>query len=168
MLTIIAKLLKALNSAATPAQLGMAVSLAAIMGLTPLMSPHNIFFLLLLLLFRINLTLFLVMLGFFSVLAFLIDPLFHVIGLSILKAPDLKLMWTALYNNPIWRLSQFNNTIVMGSLVCSLVAAIPLFFASQWVIIKYREQLLNLVLKTKLAGLVKSSRLYSVYQSLTN
>jgi len=42
MITIIAKILKALNSETDPAQIGLAVSFSLIAGLTPTLSLHNL------------------------------------------------------------------------------------------------------------------------------
>lgn len=58
MLNFLAKLLKVLNSERSPGQLAAAVSLAAIIGMTPLYSLHNLFVLFLVLFFRVNLTVF--------------------------------------------------------------------------------------------------------------
>ncbi len=46
MLALLMKILKALNSEQSPGQLAAAVSFAAIIGLTPLLSLHNFFILL--------------------------------------------------------------------------------------------------------------------------
>ena len=77
MLSLLANLLKALNSNAAPAQISLAVCFAAIMGLTPLYAPHNVLLLLLVALIRVNLTSFLLAFAFFSGLAYALDPLFQ-------------------------------------------------------------------------------------------
>ncbi len=167
MLTILAKIFKTLNSETEPFQISLALSFAMIAGLTPLWSLHNILVLLLVLILRINLTTF--MLGWlgFSGVAYVLDPLFHVFGLHILTNNSLHGLWTALYNSPLWRLSNYNNSILMGSLVISLGLFVPLFFLSNLVISKYREHILAWVMKSRIVQVLKASKFYSIYQSVS-
>src|SRR5581483_8555891 len=130
MLKTLANLLKVLNSETHPGQISLAFCLAMVAGLTPLWSLHNLLVLLLVLLVRVNLSAFLLGLAFFSGLAYGLDPLFHRVGLAVLTAGPLDGLWTALYNSPVWRMERFNNTLVKGSLVVSLLAFIPLYFLS--------------------------------------
>ena len=167
MLTILAKIFKTLNSETEPFQISLALSFAMIAGLTPLWSLHNILVLLLVLILRVNLTTF--MLGWlgFSGVAYVLDPLFHVFGLHILTNNSLHGLWTALYNSPLWRLSNYNNSILMGSLVISLGLFVPLFFLSNLVINKYREHILAWVMKSRIVQVLKASKFYSIYQSVS-
>ena len=77
MLTILAKLLKALNSETSAWALALAVVLGMFMGITPLWRIHNLIILLAALIFRVNLSLFIVSFGIFSGIAYLLDPWFH-------------------------------------------------------------------------------------------
>ena len=85
MLTLIAKLLKALNSDDNPSQIALAVVFAAFIGITPLASPHNIIILLIALVIRIHLPMFILSVGLFTLVAYLIDPISHLIGLQMLQ-----------------------------------------------------------------------------------
>lgn len=167
MLKMIAKLLKALNSETEPAQISLAACLGMIVGFTPLWSLHNLFLLLVAFILRVNLSAFLLAWGVFSGMAYLLDPLFHALGLSILTADSLKMVWTALYNNIWFRLDGFNNTITMGSLMVSLALFIPLLLLMNLSIRKYREHLLAWVKKSRLAQAVLASRLYKTYQTVS-
>jgi len=69
MLYTLAKVLNVLNSEADPSQISLAVALALVAGLTPLMSLHNLVVLLLVLVLRVNLSAFLLGLAIFSGLA---------------------------------------------------------------------------------------------------
>lgn len=166
MLTAIAKLLKVLNSEDNPAQVALALVFALIMGLTPLMSPHNFLILLLVLVLRVNLSFFLLSFVFFSGLAYLLDPLSVGLGERILQAESLKALWTALYQSSFWRFMAYNNTLVMGSLCLSLILALPLYWAVIWAITNYREKLRAKMAQTRLMLFVKSTRLFSLYSSL--
>lgn len=165
MLTIIAKLLKLLNSNVSPSQLALAVCFAAALGLTPLSSPHNILLVFLLLLLRINLSLFLLSWGFFTLIAYAFDPVSHSIGLALLQADALQGLWQSLYNNNFWRFLGFNNTLILGSTVVSLILAIPLFFISRLLIIKYRSHLLKWVSQSRLGLWVKGGKIFNTYQA---
>ena len=98
MLTMIARLLKVLNSETEPGQISLALCFAMIAGLTPLFSLHNLFILLIVLIIRINISSFIMGSIFFSGIAYLLDPLFHSIGFAVLTAKTLETLWTSLYN----------------------------------------------------------------------
>ena len=89
MIGTIAKILKALNSETAPGQISMALCFALIIGLTPLYSLHNLLVLLLVLLLRVNLSAFIAGWVFFSGIAYILDPIFHRIGLALLTTASL-------------------------------------------------------------------------------
>jgi uncharacterized protein (TIGR03546 family) len=144
------------------------VVFALIMGLTPLNSPHNIFMLFLVLVLRINLPMFMVAWGVFTLFAYAIDPLSHQLGLALLQAPSLEVLWTNLYNSNFWRLMAFNNTLVLGSVALSLLLAAPLFFLVRWLVINYRQHILDWVRKTRLATWLKSFKVFAALNALNN
>ncbi|MBD3609638.1 MAG: TIGR03546 family protein [Gammaproteobacteria bacterium] len=135
------KLIKLLNSEQAPHQLSLAISLALVSGFTPTLGLHNLLVLFLLLVLRVNISAFILAYGSFSVIALTLDPLFHSLGMQLLQHPELTSLWTDMYNNSAWRLARFNNSIMLGSLVISLAAVIPLFFLSNFVIKQYRSQI---------------------------
>ena len=167
MLRTIAKLLKVLNSETEPGQISLGFCFALVAGLTPIWSLHNVFVLLLVLLLRVNLSAFLLGFVFFSGLAFVLDPLLHMIGLALLTSGALEGLWTQLYNSTVWRFERFNNSIVMGSLVLSLAGFVPLYVLSNAVIRKYRAHILAWVQKTRLMEMFKASKLYHAYQTVS-
>ena len=167
MLRMIAKLLKVLNSETEPGQISLAFCFAMIAGLTPLTSLHNLPVFLLVLLIRANLSAFILGWAFFSCVAYLLDPLFHRLGLFILTARPLEGLWTALYNLTILRLEKFNNSIVMGSLLFSLILFIPFYIVSNLAIRRYRDHVLAWVQKTRIMQTFKASKLYAAYQAVS-
>jgi len=166
MVRLLLKLFRVLNSETRPAQISLALCFAMVAGLTPLMSLHNLLVLLVVLVVRVNLSAFLLGLLVFSGLGLLLDPLFHPIGLAMLKAPALQEGWIALYNTAFGRLEHFNNTIVMGSLVVSLAAFVPLFVVANVLIQRYRDHLLAWVRKTRLVQALKATKLFRTYQAV--
>ena len=167
MLKTIAKFLKILNSDAEPGQISLGFAFAMIAGFTPLMSLHNLLVLLLILFLRVNLSSFLLGLALFSALAFALDPLFHQIGLAILTLPALSDLWTALYNSALWRLERFNNSIVMGSLIVSLALFVPMVLVGNVLVRRYREHVLQWVMRTRVMQAFQASKLFGYYQSVS-
>ena len=167
MLRLIAKLLKVLNSETDPKQISLAFCLAMIFGLTPLYSLHNILVLFLILVLRANLSAFLLGWAFFSGLAFLLDPLFHRLGVWLLTLNLLEGFWTSLYNTTLFRMEKFYNSIVMGSLFFSAVLFVPLFIGSNLGIRRYREHVLTWIEKSRVMKVLKANKLYHIYRNIS-
>ncbi len=167
MLSVIAKLLKVLNSDDNPAQIALAVVFALVMGLTPLMSPHNILILLLVLFIRVNLSFFILSFVVFSGLAYLLDPLSNQLGAAVLHSEGLQTLWTGFYQSSFWRFMGYNNTLIMGSVCLSLIMAVPVYLAVIWAITQYRDKLRAKVAQSRLALLVKSTSLFKLYDALS-
>lgn len=166
MFTQIIKFLRVLGSEASPMQISVAISLAMIVGFTPLLSFHNILVVLILLSFRINLAAFLLALGLFSAIAYLLDPVFHNVGLSLLQNESLQATWVAMYNSVFWRLEHFNNTVVMGSLAISLLAFVPVILISNILIKQYRNHFIAFLKKSRIAKYLQTSKLVTRVSSI--
>lgn len=166
MLNSVAKLLKLLNAETNPSQLSMGFVVGMIVGLTPLWSFHNLLLTFLVFVFRVNLSAFILSFTVFSGIAYLLDPLMEQAGASLLMSPSMRDTWTQLYSLSFWRLTHFNNTLTLGSLVVAIGLSIPLFFISNVAIRKYRQHLLVWVRKSKLVQIIKGSRLYRVYVAI--
>ena len=167
MIKMTAKLLKVLNSETEPKQISVAICFSMIMGFTPLWSLHNLVVLLLVLLIRVNLSAFILALGFFSAVAYALDPVFHIIGLSILTTKSLESLWIALYSIMFFRLDSFNNSITMGSLISSILLFIPLFFIINFLIRKYRDYFLAWIRKARIVQIFQASKFYKTYQAIS-
>ncbi|MDP8202196.1 MAG: TIGR03546 family protein [Candidatus Tenebribacter burtonii] len=165
----LAKFFKILSSAATPGQISGGFILGMIIGLTPFWSLHNLIIILLIIILNVNITMSIFSFGIFSLIAYLIDPLFHNFGYFILV--DVKMLhglWLTLYNIPILALSKYNNTVVMGSFLTSLILLVPFYFMMKKTVVAYREKLEPIVLKWKIIKVIKGSKLYSVYGKLAD
>ena len=161
------KLLKAISSEAKPWQLAAGFVLGMVMGLTPLISLHNLFILAAILLLKVNIGMALLALSVCSGLAYLLDPFFDTVGYQVLTAGSLQSFWVMLYNQPVVALTNFYNTIVMGSLVLSVVLSLPVYVGVQQFVLYYRENIHERIQKWKIVQVLKSSKLYSVYQHVT-
>jgi len=163
MIRQVLKVFKALNSDEKPWQLSLGLAFGGIIGLMPLWTPHNIFLLFLAFIINLNFALLLVGFFFFSGIAYILDPLFYSIGLSILTAEGMQDFWNGFFSNPIFLFDRLNNTLVMGSLVFSIAASVPLFFILNILIRKYRQHLQGLFDKIPI---LKSLKLAKIYDTL--
>lgn len=165
MLTMLAKLLKALNSESAPWQIALALALSMIIGFTPLWSLHNLVILLLAMIIRVNLSAFFLGILVFTGLAMaLVDTWAIELGEAVLTRPDLQALWTELYAQDVWRMLAFNHTLTLGGLCIAVIAFIPVFLFSLIFVRVYRERVLNWVNKLKITQVLKASTFYSLYQ----
>jgi len=166
MLKMIARLIRVLNSEANPVQISLALVMGLIVGLTPLLSVHNLILVLLACILRVNFSTFLLALTFFSGVAYLLDPLYVSCGEALLGAEILRSFWTALYQSDMWRLTHFNNTVTLGSLAIALALSIPAFVLSKVLIVRYRVHIMTWVQKTRAMKILRASRFYDIYSRL--
>jgi uncharacterized protein (TIGR03546 family) len=167
MIRTVAKILKVLNSETDSNQISLALCLAMFLGFTPFISIHNLVVLFLVLILRVNLSTFLLGWAAFSGLAYLLDPLFNRLGLALLTADSLRGFWTVLYNSTFWRLTRFNNSILMGSFIFSLLLFYPLYRLANLAVKRYREHLLVWVRRSRIMQAFTASKFYSTYQSVS-
>lgn len=163
-LKLIQSLLGALHSEGTPGQLALGIALGSIMGLTPIANIHNAIVFALIVLLNVSFAGGMLGWALFVPVGFLLDPLFDWIGHSLLLAPSLRDMWTSLYNTPIVPLTNFNNTVVLGSLVFALLLLVPLFFATRWAVVRYRATIGERVRQSKFYRAIMASKVYNVYR----
>lgn len=166
MLSLLAKLLKALNSEAEPGQIALAFALSLVVALTPIMSLHNVLIILLAFVLRTNLSAFFVGVAAFSALAWFIDPFTARLGETVLNAPALQDTWNTLYQQAFWRMTAFNHTLVMGGLIVGIIALIPAFLLFRFLVTQYRSRLLSWVNRFRVVQLLKGSKFYRIYESL--
>jgi len=164
LIKLIQSLFGALHSEGTPGQLAAGIVLGAFLGLTPLFNLHNAVVFALLVLLNVSFAGGLLGWGLFVPLGFLLDPLFDWIGHSLLLAPALRGLWTSMYNMPIVPLTNFNNTVVLGSLVFAVLSAVPLFFLLRWAVARYRVTVGERVRQSRFYKAVTASKVYNVYK----
>jgi uncharacterized protein (TIGR03546 family) len=155
------QLIKMLNSETGTNQIASGLALGFILGMSPILSLQGILILLLMILFRVQFGAASLAAFFFAFVAYLLDPLFHLVGDYILHVASLQGIFTELYNMPLVPLTRFNNTVVMGSGVLGFALCIPLFFLFKYLIATYREQV---VAKFKETKFWKSFQLTSFYK----
>ena len=157
-------LIRALNSDGTPFQVGVGMALGMCLGLTPLMSLHNVLILTVAMLTTVSFPG--VMLGWAAAvpIGFALDPLFDRLGMALLTNDAFAPFFTWVANTPVVSLSRLNNTIVLGSLVAWLVAFLPAAVLLRILVARYRVHVFARLERLKLFRAIKTSRLYGVYE----
>lgn len=161
---LIQSLFGALHSEGTPGQLAAGIVLGSFLGLTPLVNLHNAVIFAALVLLNVSFAGGMLGWAVFIPFGFLLDPLFDWIGHTLLLAPGLRGLWTSLYNMPIVPLTNFDNTVVIGSVVFTLLFAVPLFFAARHAVTRYRATIGERVRQSRWYRAIVASKLYNVYK----
>jgi uncharacterized protein (TIGR03546 family) len=168
MIKMLLKLFKALNSNASPWQLAFAIAFGLIVGLSPFYSLHNLLILLIVCVVRINMSAFFLSIIFFTGVAYMVDSQAIKLGESLLTNPEYYSFWTQLYQNDIWRLTHFNHTLTLGSLVISLILFIPVAVLSKFLITTYRQQFMAWVSRLKVVEMLKTNKLFAIYKTFSD
>jgi len=166
LLRLLQSLIRTLHSDGTPAQVAAGVTLGAALGLTPLLSPHNLVVVSAIALLNVSVGGAVIGMLLFTPVGFLLDPVFDYTGVTLLGLPWLRGLWTAVYNTPILALSNFNNTIVLGSVVCWAILAFPIYVASRAGVVRYRSTVGAKVRNSRYYKAIAASRLMTVYRLL--
>lgn len=168
MLTLLAKLLAALNSESSPRQLALAIAMGMLIGLTPMINIHNVLILLLAFVLRVNLGAFFLSVAVFSGFGLFTATPFAGLGETLLNNPNLESLWTGMYQVTLFKLFHFHHTLTLGSLIAALILFVPLIVVSQYLIVRYRVHLRAFVEKFKIIRTLKSSRFFQMYQTFSS
>ncbi|RYZ76828.1 MAG: TIGR03546 family protein [Proteobacteria bacterium] len=134
-----------------------------ILGFAPVFSLQTVFVIFILFFFRIQIGAATLAAFFFKFIAWILDPAFHYVGSEVLELEALNGLFTTMYNMPIVPLTRFYNSIVMGSGLVSIILAVPTYFLSKKLIIKYREKVVARYQATKFWKGVKATKFYGWY-----
>lgn len=75
----------------------------------------------------------------FTMISPSLDTVLDSIGMQVLSMDALMGVWTWLETLPLIAWTRFNNTVVMGSIVFSLVAWLPVFLLMRWLITRFQS-----------------------------
>jgi uncharacterized protein (TIGR03546 family) len=164
LLKLIQSIIKTLHSEGTPGQVAAGMALGAALGLTPLMNVHNLVVFAAIVLLNVSFGGGMLGWALFVPLGFILDPVFHAIGVGLLQAPSLRGLWTAMYNTPLVPYTNFNNSVVLGSVVGWLGLSVPIFFAARWGVARYRATIGERVQRSRLYKAITASKAYNVYR----
>lgn len=163
LLKLLQSLFKTLHSEGTPGQVAAGIMLGAGIGLTPLMSAHNLVLFAAIVLLNVSFGGGMLGMALFTPLGFILDPLFDKVGLALLRAPALQGLWTDWYNIPLVPFTNFNNSVTLGSFVVWVITAVPIYFGAKVAIARYRATYGQRVMNSKFMKGLKASKVYNVY-----
>ncbi|HEY0923854.1 TIGR03546 family protein [Rheinheimera pacifica] len=162
MLTMLAKILKVLNSQASPWQIGWAIALGLFAGILPL-GLLTLLIVLIVCLLTVNLSTFIVVWGLTE-------------GLMLLFATPLEnLTWQyaqndtllqLLANTETLQLLHLHHTLTLGAFVLGAVLVVPVAWLSKVLVMQYRSRVMSSVQKWKLTQMLKASKLFALYEKL--
>jgi uncharacterized protein (TIGR03546 family) len=157
-LKLLSKLVSILRSADSASGIAWGFALGAVLGLTPFLGLHTAVVVLLICVLRVNAAAALLAWLLFGAVAWALDPVFHALGFFALTGiPAAEPLWTDLYNAPLAPLTRFNNTVMMGSLIVSLLLLIPNFLLFRAFVLRYRESWNAKIQKWRVVQALKAS-----------
>lgn len=127
MLKPFVRFFKALNGNVKPSAIANAFCLGVIMGFVPKTNALWYLLFVFFMFFNFNKGGYLIMTALGSFAAPSLDALFDKAGYAVLMYPKFTPYFARWIDVPFVGFTRFNNTIVMGSLVCGIAAYIPLF-----------------------------------------
>jgi uncharacterized protein (TIGR03546 family) len=165
LLKLLQSLAKTLHSEGTPTQIGLGVALGAALGLTPIANAHNLLILLLLAVLNVSFGAGMLAWGVFVPVGFMLDPLFDRVGHWLLvDTTTLQPLWTTWDNTPVLALANFDNTVVLGSVVIWVALFVPLWLVSRFAVVRYRATVGERVRQSHFYKVLSASSLYNVYR----
>lgn len=166
-LKLVRDFIKILREGQTPGQIAGGFALGSILGFSPMLTLQGLLVWIVLLILDVNISAALVAMTICTLCAYLIDPLFHVLGYTLLvKIDALEGLWTYLYNVPIAPLTRFYNTVVMGSFVFALVLFYPLYVGMKRFVVAYRAHVGSRIEKWKIYQVINRSTLVQWYRKI--
>ena len=155
--------LKLLNSDTGTNQIAAGIACGFILGMTPSLSLQSLLVFLIIFFFRVQAGAAFLAAFFFKFIAYALDPVFHSIGSQVLELTSLQPLFTTLYNMPIVPLTRFNNSIVMGSGVVTILLSPVIYVVSLIVVRKYRVHIVARIKSTKFWKAIQATSLYKWY-----
>lgn len=162
MLTILAKILKALNSGAKPWQIGWAMALGMLAGILPF-GLLTILVLLIACMITINLSTFLLLWGMSSAAMLLIGESLE--ALTWRHAQSSTIL-EILSSNEILQVLHLHHSLMLGSFTFGLLLLWPVAWLGTKGVELYRERVRDKVMKLKVVQLLKASKLSQLYYQL--
>lgn len=155
--------LKLLNSDTGTNQLAVGLALGLVLGFAPVLSIQTLLVFFIIFFFRVQIGAAFLSAFFFKFIAYLFDQPAHILGKAVLETDSLRPLFTTMYNMPIVPLTRFNNSIVMGSMIVSILLLPFAFFGFKIAIVKYRATVVARFKGTKLWKAFAATKLYNWY-----
>jgi uncharacterized protein (TIGR03546 family) len=163
MLTLLAKVLKVLNSEASPWQIGWAIGFGVLAGLLPF-GLLTLVILLIVCLFTVNLSTFLLVWGLSSGLMLIFGSALEAFTWQHAQNPGLL---NLLASTETLQLLHLHHTQVLGAFVLGLILLVPIAWLGAVLVRQYRLRVMSQVQKWKIVQALKASKLVQLYQELS-
>lgn len=167
MLTLLAKLLQALNSENSSRQIAAAVSLALFFGLAPLVSLQSLLVIFLVLFIRVHIASFILAATVFSGIGFLLSPVTIAVGENLLTSNALNGMFYLFYQFDLFKLFHLHNTYNLGAWVVGGVVGIMGYFPAKVLVDKYRVHIKAFFEKLYLVRALKATKVFRLYSQFS-
>jgi uncharacterized protein (TIGR03546 family) len=168
-LKLLSRLVKILKSGEMPSQIAWGFVLGMVIGFISLRSLLAAFFILLVIILDVNISAAIFAALLFRAISYFAAPLFHTLGYWVLvEAEALHDLWGALYSIPFIPYTRFNNTVVMGSLVVSVVIVYPVFAGAKLLLLNYRKRFVHRVRTWKVMKILGGSKLVKWFARVRN
>ncbi|HSX84141.1 MAG TPA: TIGR03546 family protein [Cellvibrio sp.] len=162
MLTLIAKILKVLNSEDSPWQIGWAVGFGVLAGLLPF-GLLTMVILLVVCFFTINLSTFLLVWGVCGGLMLIFGDALEAFTWQHAQNPA---FLDLLASTEILQLLHLHHTLVLGALLLGVFLLLPLGWLSSFLVTQYRLRVMSKMRKWKVVQVLKASKLVQIYEKL--
>ncbi len=160
MLTLLAKILRVLNSEASPWQIGWAIGFGLLAGLLPF-GLLTVLIVIVVGLFAINLSTFLLVWGLCSGLMLLFAEPLEAVTWQYAQHPELLQL---LGSVEALQLMHLHHTLVLGALVLGLLLLVPVAWLGALLVRQYRLRIMGYLERWKIVQVLKASKLYQLYQ----
>lgn len=155
--------IKLLNSDTETSPLAYGLALGLILGFAPFFSIQTFIVLFIIFVLRVQLGAAFLSAFFFKFIAFLFDYPAHLLGKSVLEAEPLRPLFVSLYNMPLVPMTRFNNSIVMGSMIVSVLLFPFAFYGFKALIVAYRAAVVARFKGTKIWKAFAATKFYNWY-----
>ena len=162
MLTLFAKILKVLNSEASPWQIGWAIGLGLLAGLLPF-GFLTLLIMLIVCLFTINLSTFLLVWGVCSGLMFIFGDALEALTWQYAQQPGLLQL---LASTETLQLLHLHHTLVLGAFVLGLLLLLPIAWLGSLLVTQYRLRVMSKLQKLRIVQMLNATKLVQLYQKL--
>lgn len=162
MLTLLAKILKVLNSEASPWQIGWAIGFGLLAGLMPF-GFLTLVILLIVCLFTVNLSTFLLVWGVSKGLMLIFGTALESLTWQYAQQPGLL---NLLASVEALQLFHLHHTLVLGAFVMGVLLLVPVAWLGTVLVKQYRLRVMARIQQWKIVQLLNASKLVQLYQKL--
>lgn len=155
--------LKLLNSDTDTNPLATGLSLGLVLGFAPFLSIQTLLVIFFIFIFRVQIGAAFLSAFFFKFVAYCFDYPAHILGKAVLENDSLRPLFVSMYNMPLVPMTRFNNSIVMGSMLVSILLLPLAFVGFKAAILKYRATVVARFKDTKLWKAFAATKVYEWY-----